>query len=546
MEKFQDFFNKLQFGTYQLRVSIIIILTSFVLPVIILLIPMMERRPDFGLKMANGTISIVDRDTFCQSTYYSQKFEDIYERIEIDFTNIDNWAANLKFVCHTREIFSLASTVYFIGCIASNYGLSKVPDLYGRRKIFIILNIITTLALFQLFFLVNFIQIIIACFTLGLSSLNMSIGSIYINEVLDKNYSGLIMGISNAMFPLAGLLNVAIIFFFSNWKIFFLFVCLLSLGCSILSVLYLRESAIWLKANGKNINYITTIKYIVKDNGNIQEQEQFDALTKSCFGVFKEEDNYELTEDKNDQSLETISEVLEENSFEFNREERKLNQINIIYENNHSYEIHDLFYYKSLRFISIISLLLWIFTGISFYGLLLNLENLTGNIFIDSLVSYSGELIAEIFSGYIANTYGKKVLLYSLVINSIGSLTFTLFDSFFLKIPLLFIASIGIASGFNVLYIFTPQYYPTNIKAVALSFFSLSNRIAAGCVPILLNFIPNLNFFIGIFSAILVLGVMFIPEVRGYFSGDDVFEKRLNRKHSIHIIKKKSLKSNFS
>ena len=171
----------------------------------------MERVPELGYKASNDTLLVVDRDAFCESTYYSQKFGQLYDNIEIDNKNIDNWAANLIFVCNTRKIFSMASTIYFIGIVASNNGLSKVPDLYGRRKIFIILTIIRTVALIQTYFLVNFSQIIIPCFTLGLSSLNMTIGSIYLNEVLDKKYSGLVMGISNAMFPLAGLLNTIII-----------------------------------------------------------------------------------------------------------------------------------------------------------------------------------------------------------------------------------------------------------------------------------------------------------------------------------------------
>jgi MFS family permease len=186
-------------------------------------------------------------------------------------------------------------------------------------------------------------------------------------------------------------------------------------------------------------------------------------------------------------------------------------------------------------------------TGLSFYGLLLNLENLTGNIFIDSLVSYTGELFAEIYSGYLANKHGKSVLMYSLAINSVGSLALTLFNSIYAKIPLLFMASIGIASGFNVLYIFTPQYYPTNIRAVALSFFSLSNRVAAGCVPLLLNFMPNINFIIGCISAFGVVVVMFIPEVKGYNAGSEVAEKRIVKKHTLHsFIRKNTMNSRLS
>jgi OCT family organic cation transporter-like MFS transporter 4/5 len=537
MDKFEDFLSKIRFGKYQIRIIITVVLTSFVLPVILLLIPMMERTPDFYYRTANQSILITDKDSFCNNTYYTLEFEQIYDKIEIDYSYIDNWAANLKFVCNTRKIFSLASTVFFVGSISSNYGLSKVPDMYGRRNIFIILNIVTTIALLQVCVLNNFSQIIIACFTVGLSSLNLSVGSIILNEVLDKKYSGIAMGLANSMFPLAGLINTLLIYFFANWKVFYFLVCLTSIICSILSFKYIKESPIWLKANGKNTDYIRIIRYIVEVNNNADEINQLNEIIKNSFGVMTEEEKVELYDDGNE-SFDTISEIIEETVIPKNTD-LKLSEINFSYENKHSYNIKDLFMYQSIRIISFFFVYLWVVTGLSFYGLLLNLENLTGNIYVDSYVSYSGELFAEIYSGYLANKYGKSILLYSLIMSSIGSLTFTLFNNLFIKIPLLFIASIGIASSFNLLYIFTPQFFPINIRTVAVGFFSLSNRCAAGFVPILLNYFPNISFFIGLISAFAAVIVMFLPEVKGYNAGSEVAEKRIVQKHSIHTYRKR-------
>lgn len=519
---------KLKYGKYQFQVSLIVVLTSFILPVVILIMPMMQRRPDFFYITTNGQKILVDKDQFCNKIYYSMSFDEIYDKIEIDYTKIDNWAADLKFVCNTKNIFSLATSVYFIGSAASNYGLSKVPDNYGRRKIFIILNIVTSIALFQLCFLYHYAQIIISSFILGLASLNLSIGSIILNETLDPSTSGLVMGIANAMFPLSGIINTLIIYFFSSWKIFYFFVCLVSLLACYLSIYYLKESPKWLLDNGKITSYIITMKYIILLNGHENEHKEMEFIFKNEYGQISDSERDGYTECPSSDSE-------DENKQKFSSNFNTLKTMNFTYENKSSYEIIDIFTYNSLRTISIITFYLWVLTGFSFFGLLLNLENLTGNIFVDSLVSYSGELLAEIISGYLANIYGKDVVYYSLVLTTVSSIGFSFINNFYVRIPLLFLSSIGISSGFNVLYIFTPQYYPTNVRALALSFFSLSNRIAAGFVPTFLNFFDNLILIIGILSGIGSILLRLLPDVLDYKSGSDIAEKKIVRKFSKSI-----------
>ena len=514
--------NKLKFGIYQFQVSLIVILTSSIVPVLILIMPMMQRRPDFFFKDSDNQIQEIDKIEFCKNTYYSSSFDEIYDKIVIDYTNIDNWAADLKLVCNTRLIFSLVSTVYFLGSIASNLGFSKVPDNYGRRKIFIILNFISALATFQLCFLYHFSQIIISSFMLGLTSQNMSIGSIILNETLEKEYSGLVMGIANAMFPLTGILNTVLVYYFGNWRIFFFFMCIVSILNCILSIFYLKETTKWLKDNGKNKKYIRTMRYIVNLNGNKREKDELEIYLVNNFGVLDDKElNITIS------ASETDNEIYISN---YNLIEIKFNELDISFENRNSYDIIDLFYYKSLRWISIVMFYVWVVSGFSFYGLLLNLENLTGNIFIDSIVSYSGEFFAEVYSGYLANIYGKKVLVYSFLISFFSCISFDFSENIYFKIIFLFLASIGISSAFNLLYIFSPQYYPTNIKSLSGSFFLLSNRIAAGLVPLFLTISDNVVLVIGLLSGIAVILVQYLPEVLNYNSGSEVNEKIIKKK----------------
>jgi MFS family permease len=443
-------------------------------------------------KFNNGTHIIdVDNINFCEEIYYSQEFDLLKENIIVD-TSFYNWASNLKIVCNTKRIFSLVGTIYFTASIAGYIALSKFPDRYGRRTVYLYLNFFSLLSVIQLLFLHNYIQILIASFVLGLSSLNMATASVLVNENIDCNYTALIMGISMAMFPLGGLINTFLMFFISDWRYYLIIIIFVLAFNNYLGFFYLVESPKWLIANHRTKEYFECILFIAKVNGNYDETIKFIQLKNPR--IKRSESN--------------------ENEYGFKEDYRKI-----------VYEVSDLFKYPSMRLLTIFNIYLWVISGFSFYGILLNLEGLTGNIYIDSIVSYTAELLAELISGYLADKYGRKTILFwSFFIASIGCGLFSLSFHVLISIPLIFIACIGIASGFNVLYIYSAELYPTNIKSLAVAVFFVSNRLFAAAVPIILNYINNVVFIIFIFSTISVLIMHLLPETLNTDSGDEVPE----------------------
>lgn len=474
-------------GKYQKIISLIVILTVVYVPMIVLTLPMNQRVPDF--KYLNGTELIeVNQTTFCEETYYSENFDTIAPKIIID-PSFSNWAGELKIVCKTKKVFSLVGTIYFTASIAGYLALSKFPDRYGRRTVFLYLNLFALISIVQLLFLYNYAQILIASFVLGLSSLNLAIGSIIVNENIDGNTSALVMGLSMAMFPLGGMINAIIMYFVNDWKYFVILVtCILAFN-NYLGFRFLKESPKWLIANHKTKEYIETILFIADVNGNFEK-------------------TLELVQNKQPKFRRSpIENVMKEDY-------RKI-----------VYEFTDLFKYKSLRMLTICNIYLWIISGFSFYGILLNLSGLTGNIFIDSFVSYSAEFLAEVGSGIIADKYGRKfTIFWSFVLAALGCGLFPLAFNYYLSIPLLFISCIGVASAFNVLYIYSAELYPTNIKSLAVGVFFVFNRLFAGIVPLLLTFLQNVTVLIFIFSAISI-GIMYLlPETLNTDAGDEVPE----------------------
>jgi MFS family permease len=480
-----------KWGPYQRIISAIFILTIMHIPLVVLILPMMQKTSQFTFNN-----SPVDREIFCTEVYYTQDWDLLSPHIQIT-SELNNWASDLKIVCETKKVFSLVGTIYFIASIAGYLAMSKFPDRYGRRTVFLCLNFFSLISLIQMLFLYNYSQILIAAFVLGLSSINLALGSVIVNENIDGNYTALVIGLSMAMFPLGGIINTVLMYLFCDWRYYHILIIILVTINNYLGFKYLKESPKWLIANHKYEEYLETIVYISELNGTFDRTWAF--IEAKHFSHHNNEKNQVALKNNSLSGIENFRHVI--------------------------YEITDLLKYKSIRLMTLFNLYLWIFSGFSFYGILLNLEGLTGNIYIDSFVSYTAEFMAEIASGILADRFGRKTTIFwSIVLSTLGGALFPLSDSLWISVPALFIMCIGVASVFNVLYIYSAEMYPTNIKSLAVGIFFIFNRLAAGIVPYILTLMQNVVFIIFLFSCGALFVITFMPETLNLDFGHEVME----------------------
>ena len=107
-------------------------------------------------------------------------------------------------------------------------------------------------------------------------------------------------------------------------------------------------------------------------------------------------------------------------------------------------------------------------SSMSYYGLILNIDNYTGNFYSNYLMTYIGEAVSIILSGYFANSYGRINTMKLFAI--IAAITFIIFEIFgILNIGLfspifVFLISFSISAFYNVLSISTMEYFPTVIR----------------------------------------------------------------------------------
>jgi hypothetical protein len=155
-----------------------------------------------------------------------------------------------------------------------------------------------------------------------------------------------------------------------------------------------------------------------------------------------------------------------------------------------NYNIIQIFQLKSQRRLIWMLLYIWFFITVCFYGIFTSLNKSSGNIFIKSIITYTGEVIAEMSSGILANKYGRVIVTETL--SYIGGIAFIL--SYFIsddfasmKSIVLFISSFGFAGAMNLLYIYTNEIFPLSIKALTFGMMYLCSRAGGVFVPLFLS-----------------------------------------------------------
>lgn len=192
-----------------------------------------------------------------------------------------------------------------------------------------------------------------------------------------------------------------------------------------------------------------------------------------------------------------------------------------------TYNLIEILNLKSQKRNIMIMAYLWFTAGFCFYGLILNIENLGGDLFIDTIVTFGGEGMSELLSGYLADHFGRIIVLK--VCGFMGGFGFIAYESLSndfstLKTILIFVSSFGFSGVFNLLFIYTPELFPTSIRSTVTGAVYFISRIGAISVPSVVAFIAHSNYVFGIISIIGSLLCYYLPETLGEDILDDVPE----------------------
>ena len=158
-------------------------------------------------------------------------------------------------------------------------------------------------------------------------------------------------------------------------------------------------------------------------------------------------------------------------------------------------------------------------SSMSYYGLILNIDNYAGDFFSNYIMTYIGEAVSIILSGYFANSFGRinTMKLFSLF----AAITFIIFEIFgMLNIELfspifVFLISFSISAFYNVLSISTMEYFPTVIRGSCVGLTNIVGKAATTIVPSMTTFVSHSPFLFSFFLIISVLMMNHLEETKG-------------------------------
>ncbi len=151
----------------------------------------------------------------------------------------------------------------------------------------------------------------------------------------------------------------------------------------------------------------------------------------------------------------------------------------------------------------------------------------------DSLVTFTSEIISELVSGYCADEFGRLFVLRSSGI--IGGITFILYEltnSHSIKTVMIFITSFGFSATFNVIFIYSPEIFPTSVRSTVMGYLYLISRLGALLSPSVSAIIPHMPILYGVLAVVSSYLCFQLTETLGKNIEDDMPEVMPTRQTS--------------
>ena len=470
-------------GKYQKIITIVAISLGSLPFILSISYAYLTKMPKFLCKDENGQFTIAceyDRATFCSA-------ENNVEFIKDKKNSVDNFTYAFDLYCSKEFFIPIFSTLFFFGGLIGSVIFAPVPDKYGRKTIFQIIQILSLFLMFNILFAVGPWHLVFVFFFSGLATYGFGMSSLIVAEYLPRNISNIIMSIENGSFPLAGIVIGIFFCLINNMKLLFVITLLIQIATTYLSIKYFKESPIWLFSMKLKERFIQTMREISVIN---EREAQF-------------EDWYKKNKDY-------LNKILAKNTKDKKEEENE--------EEIKTYNLKEIFSFNSQRSNLIKSFLTWFLIGCVFYGIILNLAYSKGSFYITCFCSFAGEISGELSSGVLAGIMGRvKVLSVGCFISGISMIIYTLMDSIGISYICIYLATLGVASAFNVLFIFTPELYPTPIRGTVCGYAYLLSRFGAMVVsPITSYFGPfTTNVLFSCFSIASGIIISKMPETLG-------------------------------
>ncbi|KAL1464997.1 hypothetical protein WDU94_004595 [Cyamophila willieti] len=184
-------------------------------------------------------------------------------------------------------------------------------------------------------------------------------------------------------------------------------------------------------------------------------------------------------------------------------------------------QVMDLWRTPLIRLISFVQYIIWFSVYLVYYGLVLNLSNIGGDVYVNTIISGIVEFPAIIISIFILLKMGRRRPLCLTTLGAGLACLLTLFFSpgSFITISLAMVGKFAISSSNVIIPIYTAEMFPTKMRNLGVGASSVPAGVALILIPYLWHMQSiNTHFPMGLLGVVGVIGgvsVLLLPDTTG-------------------------------
>ncbi|ESP03406.1 hypothetical protein LOTGIDRAFT_171496 [Lottia gigantea] len=415
-------------------------------------------------------------------------------------------------VCDRAALNDFSQTLMSLGMAVGSSTFTIASDRYGRKPVIILAQMLVLVSGIGSSLAPNYSLFAVTRFLSGVGSSGMILAAVtYLIEIFphhQRRYVGS-FGLLTWTVCVSSLSPVAYIVRMYSWQIVNLTLTSVSLF-SLVQYWINDESIRWLVANNRLEETVRLVKKAAKMN-KINANEPLKIIYENI-PISNEPDGALNT---GDEFPEVTTLLTSENKG------RKLKE-NI----NENYNFCDLFKHRRIVVTLLIVWFIWFTNSLTYYGLFLTSSSLAGNLYLNFFLNALVEGPSALIYWFTIDRYGRKKTCMAFhavaAIGMIGSTIFKFYDtpwSSALSTTLSIIGKFGISGSFNVIFMYTPEMIPTNVRNLCYGTASAAARIGGMIAPFSSLLAGSYSWapgaILGICCIVATILIIFLPETMG-------------------------------
>jgi MFS family permease len=496
-------------GNFQQTAFYILATTAFICSLILTAFPLQKEVPsyecinkfdfadleEYNMYKNSSRYKIVHMEE-CIDKFCKNKVEDYQDPLLwvliADLNSLTNMITNLDVLCHIDNFSSDFTRMLFSGRIVGTLLFAYISDNLGRHIAFSLGLTMLFICNLSFFFLRYTVTYYITAFFVNMTFQLYSLITIVSVEIMSNNLYSVLNGVIGSLFAFCGLFNLIIMYFFKDWFVL--------LG------IHLVVDFIIVYLNFTRLTETPKFCLMKKD---------YNQLERILIRISKENGTYDIVKLKL-QEIQELKKSVKKDSITSDN----VKNVGLFSYINPIRFISTLFgpYVKILtarndlgNFIKFIIPYITIF--FVYYGQLMFVEKLPGDVQLNSLLIFTSELFSPNLAGYLLTKTSRKLILSIFhIICIICSLLFTQISNPIILSILLFTNCFSICVNLVVTYVFTAEVFDSSIKTSAMSVLLLIANLSLVFGDLLMNVFPSPFYMFALMCASTIFSISSIKE----------------------------------